>query len=78
MHNYSISKMQTRSQSKALLNQFEFVFDFDAASEAWKSNKKSIGNGTYMYVCQKRTLTGKPCSKKCLAGENFCKTHYKK
>ena len=26
--------------------------DFDGASEAWKNNKKSIGNGSYKYKCK--------------------------
>ena len=69
--------MQTRSQSKALLDKYEFVFDFDAASAAWKANKKTAGNGTYTYVCQKKTITGKICPKKCLVGVNYCKTHCK-
>ena len=70
--------MQTRSQSKNLLNKsqlYEVIIDFDGASEAWKANKKSAGNGTYTYVCQNKTITGKLCRKKCLLGINFCKTH---
>jgi hypothetical protein len=70
--------MQTRSQSKIILNQLEFVFDFDAASEAWKANKKRGLNCTYTYVCQQKNTSGKSCAKKCLAGEHFCKAHIKK
>jgi hypothetical protein len=69
--------MQTRSQLKSLKNQLEFVFDFDAASESWKANKKSIGNGSYIYVCQQKSINGKDCIRKCLAGQHFCKSHYK-
>jgi len=47
--------MKTRSQAKyensAL---YEVNIDFDGASEAWKANKSSIGNGSYKYVCAKR------------------------
>jgi len=69
--------MQTRSQTNTILNKFvyEVVIDFDGASEAWKANKKTAGNGTYTYVCQKKTITGNSCTKKCLAGEHFCKIH---
>lgn len=49
--------------------------DFDGASESWKANKKSIGNGSYKYVCQAKTSTGKCCTKKALSFYNFCKTH---
>ena len=74
--------MQTRSQTKALLNkrnitEYAVDIDFDGASAAWKANKKSAGNGTYTYVCQKKTITGRSCAKKCLAGHHFCNTHCK-
>ena len=65
--------MQTRSQTKALL--LEFVFDFDASIAAWKANKKRGPNCTYTYVCQKKTISGNFCKKKCLAGEHFCISH---
>ena len=43
--------MNTRSQqnyeNEAL---YEVNIDFDGASEAWKSNKKYIGNGSYKYI----------------------------
>lgn len=71
----SLSNMQTRSQTKALLNQLEFVFDFDASIAAWKANKKRGPNCTYTYVCQKKTISGEFCKRKCLAGQHFCKAH---
>ena len=48
--------------------------DFDEASKAWKSNKKSLGNGMYKYVCARRH-NNNACISKCLAGEIYCKTH---
>jgi hypothetical protein len=70
--------MKTRSQSKyensAL---YEVNIDFDMASEAWKANKKSIGNGSYKYICAKRGKNNNTCLNKCLHGENYCKTHLK-
>lgn len=77
---YKNQNMQTRSQTKALLNQqiqsnnFD-TFDFDEASRAWKANKKSIGNGSYVYVCQKKNKNGEFCKRKCLTGEHFCRCH---
>lgn len=58
-------------------NPYEFVFDFDEASEAWKANKISIGNGSYRYMCANKSEKNRKCLKKCLHGEIYCKTHYK-
>jgi hypothetical protein len=70
--------MKTRSQTKYEKSAiYEVNIDFDGASEAWKANKKSIGNGSYKYICTKRGKNNNCCNSKCLPGENFCKTHYK-
>ena len=34
---------------------YEVNIDFDEASEAWKSNKKYIGNGCYKYITNNST-----------------------
>ena len=67
--------MNTRSQTREKLKRYEFVFDFDDSSRAWKENKKNAGNGTYTYVCQKKNTNGNSCSRKCLSNEDYCKTH---
>lgn len=68
--------MKTRSQTKYENSaKYDVTFDFDAASAAWKANKKSIGNGSYKYVCCKLGKNNDFCNRKCLAGENYCKTH---
>ena len=70
--------MQTRSQTKYINSAiYEVNIDFDAASEAWKSNKRSIGNGSYKYVCAKRGKKNNICIAKCLPGEIYCRTHLK-
>lgn len=70
--------MKTRSQTKYEKSTlYEVNIDFDAASEAWKANKKSIGNGSYKYVCAKRGKKNNYCISKCLPGENYCRTHLK-
>ena len=70
--------MKTRSQTnRENLGYFEVNIDFDGASEAWKANKKSIGNGMYKYICCKKNKNGNNCNKKCLSGENYCQTHLK-
>ena len=74
--------MKTRSQTKKennivkeLPQLYEVNIDFDEASEAWRANKKSIGNGSYKYLCAKLSKNNKFCPNKCLYGEDYCKTH---
>ena len=43
--------MKTRSQQTNKIQQFEVNIDFDDATKKWRSNKKSIGNGSYKYIC---------------------------
>ena len=73
-----IATMQTRSQTQKHLKELEFNFDFDDASTAWKSNKKSIGNGCYAYVCEHVFAGGKKCDKVCFKDSLFCKRHVPK
>ena len=42
-----------------------------------KANKRSIGNGSYKYVCCKKGKNNKTCNAKCLPGEDYCKVHLK-
>jgi hypothetical protein len=67
------TRSQTRNENSAL---YEVNIDFDEASEAWKSNKRSIGNGSYKYVCAKKGKNNNCCLRKCLPGEIYCKTHF--
>ena len=70
--------MNTRSQTiyeqKAI---YAVNIDFDGASEVWKSNKISIGNGSYKYLCGKKGNCNNICIAKCLPEENYCRTHFK-
>ncbi len=68
------TRSQTRYENSAI---YEVNIDFDAASEAWKANKRSIGNGSYKYVCCKKGKNNAKCIAKCLPGEHYCKTHLK-
>lgn len=71
--------MQTRSQTKYNNSViYDVNIDFDGASEAWKENKRSIGNGSYKYICCILNKNGKKCGIKCMNNEIYCKTHYKK
>lgn len=70
--------MKTRSQTKYEKSSiYEVNIDFDNASKAWNSNKISIGNGSYKYICSHIYKNNKNCNKMCLPGVNYCKTHYK-
>lgn len=70
--------MKTRSQTKyENLALYEVKINFDEASEAWKANKRSIGNGSYRYVCCKKGKNNNMCIAKCLPGEDYCRTHLK-
>jgi hypothetical protein len=41
-------RMVTRSSNNS--PRYDVDIDFDEASEAWRANKKSIGNGMFKYV----------------------------
>ena len=72
--------MQTRSQTQTTHVEnfpYKVEIDFDEASEAWKANKISIGNGSYKYLCAQRGRNDNLCIKKCLPGEDYCAVHYK-
>ena len=68
------TRSQTRYENSAL---YAVNIDFDGASEAWKANKRSIGNGSYRYVCAKRGKCNNMCIAKCLPGEEYCRVHLK-
>ena len=82
--------MQTRSQTNSfnppLLDaevddkyckkqKYEVNIDFNEASELWKANKKSIGNGSYTYICLQKTKQGKTCKREALPSCDYCNMH---
>jgi hypothetical protein len=72
--------METRSQTKYKYKQAEapkFIvdIDFDDASECWKKNKKSIGNGSYKYICIQSKQDGTVCGNVCYKTSNMCWKH---
>jgi len=70
-----LTRSQTKYQHSAL---FKVEINFDEASEAWKANKKSTGNGCYKYICSKKTVLGNSCKRESLAGSEYCKIHQQK
>jgi len=70
--------MQTRAQTNYEKNILYTVnIDFDEASMLWKTNKCTMGNGVYKYVCIQKNKNGNSCVKKCLPGEEYCCRHFK-
>lgn len=70
--------MQTRSQTKANKSmEYEVNIDFDYASSCWRQNKKSIGNGSYKYICTVINKLGEPCGKNCYKQSDCCWAHRK-
>jgi hypothetical protein len=81
--------MKTRSQTRKEVNTevntvsiiesnervlYEVNIDFDEASRAWRSNKKSMGNGQYKYVCVSEK-NGMNCGKVCYKDLSYCWPH---
>jgi hypothetical protein len=81
--------MKTRSQTRKEVNTdsnvesnvesnerviYEVNIDFDEASRAWRSNKKSMGNGQYKYVCISEKV-GIKCGKVCYKDLSCCWQH---
>ena len=61
-------------------NHIDYIsnINFDEASEAWKQNKKSIGNGMYKYICQSVTTNKKVCCKTVYKDSEYCWIHRNK
>ena len=77
------SKNETKREREREIEKENIVLymveiDFDEASRMWKANKKSIGNGSYKYICSQKTISGNKCKRESLPGCDFCKTHLKK
>jgi hypothetical protein len=85
--------MNTRSQTKKMnieikkekenrINQntalYTVEINFDEAIDAWRANKKSIGNGHYKYICLQKTKTGNQCKRESLKFCDHCKMHQPK
>jgi hypothetical protein len=78
--------MQTRSH--LLLNTFNSNF-FDDSSNEWNKNKKKLGNGQYIYICNyinneisniDNNLNNKTlkCNNKCWKNNLYCWFHRKR
>lgn len=68
-----------KEQVKETIPTFPVQIDFREAHEEWMSNKRRMGNGTYVYLCRKPLNSGKLCNRKCKDTIGFnsgCTQHY--
>jgi hypothetical protein len=69
-------QLTNQSSEDISKNTLEVNIDFDEGIKEWRSNKKSIGNGHYKYICQVITASkNKQCEKSCYKGTNTCWIH---
>lgn len=66
--------MLTRSK----MPKYEVDINFDDASLAWKSNKKRLTNGTYVYICDHIFKNGNRCIKQRSNNSILCERHTQK
>jgi hypothetical protein len=71
----SITRYLEQLDSYISLVEYEVNIDFDDSSAAWKANKKSIGGGSYKYICQHRNKNNKKCKRNPIPGCEFCSKH---
>ena len=67
--------MQTRSQARKNKPELFIEIDFDEASTAWRSNKNSLKNGCYSYICGYTLRTGGLCERCPIDGSDYCIRH---
>jgi hypothetical protein len=71
--------LQTKAiQTKALQNiVYDVNIDFEEASASWRQNKKSIGNGSYKYICTVLKKDQTMCNNSCYKLLSCCWAHRK-
>ena len=72
--------MLTRIKKNPSIDRIEYDvnIDFDEASREWRSNKLSMDNGHFKYICGEITKTGSKCNNKLKKDCNKCHIHYNK
>lgn len=59
-------------------NMIKCEIDFDEASEIWRNNKQTIGNGTFKYICGHKRNDGGKCRNPPYKQHTKCHLHFKK
>ena len=70
------SLKEERNSALTTVEPFSVDIDFDEANQAWRENKKSLGNGFYTYICC-ADKNGKKCGTKCIQWQQYCRIHNK-
>ena len=68
-----VQVVQIHQQLKLL--PFEPI-DFDLASDCWRANKMSIGNGMFKYVCPFMKIDNTRCGRNVKKGCTSCRYHH--
>jgi hypothetical protein len=69
------NKMNLEMKKEKEITLYKVEINFDEASEAWRANKKSMGNGHYKYICIQKTKSGNQCKRESLKFCDNCKMH---
>ena len=69
------TRSQTRNENSKPL--YEVEIDFDEASEAWRENKKNVGQGHFKYICTipNKKKDGAKCGNSCYKDSQYCWAH---
>jgi len=70
-------KASNNKNIKSVPQKYNIDIDFDFASKIWKQNKKSTGDGSYVYICGYLTHKGIPCQNKSGKHTQYCHLHRK-
>lgn len=54
---------------------YQVHIDFNAASKAWRQNKKKVDECGFKYICGHKTRKGLPCNNSPLNGKIHCHIH---
>jgi hypothetical protein len=69
-----IQEQLTKEVQVVPQNILEVNIDFDEAIREWRSNKKSIGNSQYKYICP-IIVKGNACGRSCYKNADYCWIH---
>ena len=71
--------MNTRSETRNKNSKplYAVEIDFDEASEAWRENKKNVGQGHFKYICTipNKKKDGAKCGNSCYKDSQYCWAH---
>ena len=72
-----VGKLTKVEPPTIIQNMLEVNIDFDEAIKEWRSNKRSIGNGQYKYICP-ISINDNVCGRSCYKSSDCCWIHRNK